>query len=34
VGIGSALAVTSAFFLAAALLILFFPDTSGQQLED
>ncbi len=34
VGIGSALGVTSAFFLAAALLILLFPDTSGQQLED
>ncbi|MGQ0647532.1 MAG: MFS transporter [Gemmatimonadaceae bacterium] len=32
IGIGSALAVTSAFFLAGALLILFFPDTSRKQL--
>jgi MFS family permease len=34
VGIGSALALTSAFFLAAALLVLLFPDTSGQPLEE
>ena len=33
VGIGSALALTSAFFLLGAVLILFLPDTSGQQLE-
>lgn len=33
-GIGSALALTSAFFLAGAVLILFIPDTRGQQLED
>jgi hypothetical protein len=32
VGIGSALALTSAFFLAGAGLILFFPDTSGKPL--
>jgi MFS family permease len=32
VGIGSALGVTSAFFLAGALLILLFPDTSRGQL--
>ena len=32
VGIGSALGVTSAFFLAGALLILLFPDTSRRQL--
>jgi hypothetical protein len=34
VGIGSALALTSAFFLAGAILILFLPDTSGKPLED
>jgi MFS family permease len=34
VGIGSALALTSAFFLAGAVLILFFPDTSGKPLEE
>jgi MFS family permease len=34
IGIGSALAVTSAFFLAGALLILAVPDTSGQPLEE
>jgi MFS family permease len=34
VGIGSALAVTSAFFLTGALLMLALPDTSGQPLED
>jgi len=34
VGIGSALALTSAFFLAAAFLILLFPDTSGQRLDE
>jgi MFS family permease len=34
VGIGSALAVTSAFFLAGAMLILLFPDTSKQRLEE
>jgi MFS family permease len=34
VGIGSALAVTSAFFLAGALLILAFPDQSRRQLTD
>jgi MFS family permease len=33
IGIGSALAVTSAFFLAAAVLIGFLPDTSGRPLE-
>jgi MFS family permease len=33
IGIGSALAVTSAFFLAAAVLIGFFPDMSGKPLE-
>lgn len=33
-GIGSALALTSAFFLAGAVLILFLPDTSGTQLQD
>jgi MFS family permease len=32
VGIGSALALTSAFFLAGAILIMFFPDTSRKQL--
>jgi MFS family permease len=32
VGIGSALALTSVFFLAGAVLILFLPDTSGQEL--
>jgi len=32
VGIGSALALTSAFFLAGAVLILFLPDTSKRQL--
>ncbi len=34
VGIGSALALTSAFFLLAALLIMALPDTSGAPLED
>ena len=34
VGIGSALALTSAFFLAGAMLILFFPDTSKKALQD
>lgn len=34
VGIGSALALTSAFFLAGALLSLFFPDTSREALSD
>lgn len=34
IGIGSALALTSAFFLAGALLILALPDRSGQRLED
>jgi MFS family permease len=34
VGIGSALALTSAFFLAGALLSLFFPDTSRQALSE
>jgi MFS family permease len=34
VGIGSALALTSAFFLAGAGLILFFPDTSRQALAE
>ena len=33
-GIGVALALTSAFFLAGALLILALPDTSGKPLED
>ena len=33
-GIGSALALTSAFFLAGAVLILFLPDTRGRPLED
>jgi MFS family permease len=33
-GIGSALALTSAFFLAGALLMLAFPDTSARQLEN
>jgi MFS family permease len=33
VGIGAALALTSAFFLLGAVLILLLPDTSGQQLE-
>ena len=33
VGIGSALALTSAFFLAGAVLIMFFADTSKQRLE-
>ena len=32
VGIGSALALTSAFFLAGAVLIMFFPDTSRKAL--
>lgn len=34
VGIGAALALTSAFFLAGAVLILFFPDTSRQPLAE
>jgi hypothetical protein len=34
IGIGSALAVTSAFFLAGALLILALPDKSGMALEE
>jgi hypothetical protein len=34
IGIGSALALTSAFFLAGALLILALPDRSGQYLEE
>jgi MFS family permease len=34
VGIGSALALTSAFFLAGAVLILFFADTSREQLAE
>jgi MFS family permease len=34
IGIGSALAATSAFFLAGALLILALPDTSGKPLEE
>jgi hypothetical protein len=34
VGIGSALGLTSAFFLAGALLILLFPDTSRQALAE
>jgi hypothetical protein len=33
-GIGSALALTSAFFLAGALLMLTLPDTSRQPLQD
>ncbi len=33
-GIGSALALTSAFFLLGAVLILALPDTSGKRLED
>jgi MFS family permease len=33
-GIGSALALTSAFFLAGAVLILLVPETRGKQLED
>ncbi len=34
VGIGSALALTSAFFVLGAILILFIPDTTGKRLED
>ncbi len=34
IGIGSALAVTSAFFLLGAVMILTLPDTSGQPLQD
>jgi MFS family permease len=34
IGIGSALAVTSAFYLCGAALIMFFPDTSNQPLAD
>jgi len=34
IGIGSALALTSAFFLLGAILILAVPDTSGRPLED
>ena len=34
VGIGSALALTSAFFLAGALLLYALPDTAGKPLED
>jgi hypothetical protein len=34
IGIGSALALTSAFFLAGALLILALPDRSGQALDE
>ncbi|MGH7471099.1 MAG: MFS transporter [Longimicrobiales bacterium] len=34
IGIGSALAVTSAFFLTGAVLIFALPDTSGQPLEE
>jgi MFS family permease len=34
VGIGSALALTSAFFLAGASLVLLFPDRSGRPLEE
>jgi hypothetical protein len=34
VGIGSALALTSAFFLAGAVLIMFFADTSRKQFGD
>jgi hypothetical protein len=33
-GIGSALALTSAFFLAGAVLILLVPETRGKQLEE
>jgi hypothetical protein len=33
-GIGSALALTSAFFLAGAVLILLVPETRGKQLEN
>jgi hypothetical protein len=33
IGIGLALGVTSAFFIAAALLVLTLPDRSGQALE-
>ena len=33
-GIGTALALTSAFFLTGALLVLTLPDTSGRRLED
>jgi hypothetical protein len=33
IGIGLAMATTSAFFLAAALIILALPDRSGQELE-
>jgi len=34
VGIGLALASTSAFFLLGAVIVMFFPDRSGQQLTD
>jgi MFS family permease len=34
VGIGSALALTSAFFVLGAILILFIPDTTGKRLEE
>jgi len=34
IGIGSALAVTSAFFLAGALLLYTLPDTAGKTLDD
>ena len=34
IGIGSALGVTSAFFLAGALLLYAFPDTTGRALDD
>jgi hypothetical protein len=34
VGIGLALGVTSAFFLAGAVLILLVPETRGKQLEE
>ncbi len=34
IGIGSALALTSAFFIAGAVLILFFPDTSKLRLQE
>ena len=33
IGIGLALGITSAFFLAAAVLVLTLPDRSGQALE-